>query len=118
MATRISSCWPPTTSGRATATSSNAATGRLPVGVIRATRGWDDEEWAGATARAARGWLDADGTVTDAGIAARERIEVETDERCAALWEPIGGTGARRLAELIAPVNDAFTAAGTCRQLR
>ncbi len=56
--------------------------------------------------------------MTDAGTAAREQIEVETDEHCAALWAPIGDAGARRLASLITPINDAFTAAGTFRQLR
>ncbi|MFF7651544.1 hypothetical protein ACFZCY_19695 [Streptomyces sp. NPDC007983] len=96
-----------------------AATGRVPVGLARSTRQWSDEEWAAATARlAARGWLDADGTVTDEGTAARERIEVETDELCAPLWAPIGDAGARRLAELVTPINDAFTAAGTYDQLR
>jgi hypothetical protein len=95
------------------------ATGRLPTALARATRQWNDEEWAAATARlVARGWLNADGTVTETGTAAREQIEVETDEHCAALWEPIGDAGARRLASLITPINDAFTAAGTYGQLR
>jgi hypothetical protein len=90
------------------------ATGHFPTALARATRRWNDEEWAAATARlAARGWLEADGTVTDAATAARERIEVETDEHCAALWAPIGDAGARRLASLVTPINDAFTAAGT-----
>ncbi len=97
----------------------HTATGRLPAAIVRATRGWNDEEWAAATARlVARGWLNADGTVTDAGTAAREQIEVETDEHCTALWAPIGDAGARRLAWLITPINDAFTAAGTFGQLR
>jgi hypothetical protein len=97
----------------------HAATGRVPAGILRSTRQWNDEEWAAATARLSeRGWLNADGTVTEAGTAAREQIEVETDERCAALWAPIGDRGARRLASLIAPIDDAFTAAGTYRQLR
>ncbi|EFL20909.1 conserved hypothetical alanine-rich protein [Streptomyces himastatinicus ATCC 53653] len=96
-----------------------SATGRIPTALARATRQWNDEEWAAATARlVARGWLDADGTVTDAGTAAREQIEVETDEHCAALWAPIGATGARRLVSLLAPINEAFTAAGTYDQLR
>jgi hypothetical protein len=56
--------------------------------------------------------------VTDAGTAAREQIEVETDGHCAALWTPIGDAGARRLASFIAPIDDAFTAAGTYGQLR
>lgn len=94
------------------------ATGRFPVALARATRMWDDGEWAVSTAGlAARGWLTADGTVTGAGTAAREQIEVETDELCAPLWEPIGADGARRLAALLAPINDAFTAAGTFSQL-
>ena len=97
----------------------HTATGRLPEGIIRATREWSDEEWAAAIERlAALGWLSADGTVTDAGIAAREQIEVETDEHCTALWSPIGNGGTRRLASLITPINDAFTAAGTYGQLR
>jgi hypothetical protein len=93
------------------------ATGRFPERLARVTRGWNDEEWAAATARlVARGWLDADGTATDAGIAARERIEVETDEHCAALWTPLGDVGARRLASLIKPIKKAFIAAGTYEQ--
>ncbi|PWI40888.1 hypothetical protein [Streptomyces sp. ICBB 8177] len=92
----------------------HTATGRLPTAVARATRQWDDEEWNAATARlVARGWLDSDSVMTDAGSAARERIEVETDEHCATLWAPIGNAGARRLASLIEPITDAFTAAGT-----
>jgi hypothetical protein len=97
----------------------HAATGRLPTALVRATREWNDEEWTEATARlVARGWLSVDGAVTDIGTAAREQIEVETDERCAALWSPVGDVGARRLASLILPINDAFIAAGTYEQLR
>lgn len=94
------------------------ATGRFPLALARGSRLWDDGEWADASARlAARGWLAADGTVTDAGTAAREQIEVATDELCAPLWEPIGGDGAQRLAALLSRINDAFTAAGTFSQL-
>ncbi|MEV1024372.1 hypothetical protein [Streptomyces sp. NPDC050264] len=92
----------------------HTATGALPTALVRATRQWDDEEWGEATARlVARGWLDADSRLTGAGSAARERIEVETDERCAALWAPIGTAGAHRFASLIAPIAEAFAAAGT-----
>ncbi|WP_329493767.1 SCO6745 family protein [Kitasatospora herbaricolor] len=90
----------------------HTATGRLPTALARATRRWDDEEWTAATSRlVARGWLDSDAVITEAGSAARERIEVETDQHCAALWEPIGTAGARRFASLIAPIGNAFTAA-------
>lgn len=50
--------------------------------------------------------------------AAREQIELETDEHCVTIWAPIGDVGARRLSTLITPINDAFTAAGTYDQLR
>ena len=97
----------------------HTATGRLPTAIVRATRPWNDDEWAAATARlAGRGWLDADGAVTHAGTTAREQIEIETDEHCVDLWAPIGDTGARRLASLIAPINATFTAAGTYGPLR
>ncbi|MDJ1135091.1 SCO6745 family protein [Streptomyces iconiensis] len=90
------------------------ATGHFPEAIARATRQWDDEEVAAATARlVARGWLNADGTATDAGIAAREQIEAETDEHCAALWSPAGDANVRRLTSLIMPIHDTFTAAGT-----
>lgn len=58
-------------------------------------------------------WLNADGTATAACVAAREQIEAETDEHCAALWTPIGDTDVRRLTSLIMPIHDAFTAART-----
>jgi hypothetical protein len=96
----------------------HAATGRLPAAVLRATRLWNDAEWAAATAHLAeRGWLRPDGVPTETGIAARERIEIETDEHCAALWAPIGDAGVRRLAALLDPVAEAFTAAGTFAQI-
>lgn len=90
------------------------ATAHFPEAIARSTRQWSDEEMAAAATRlAARGWLNADGTATDAGIAAREQIEFETDEHCAALWTPLGDTNVRRLTSLIMPIHDAFTAAGT-----
>ena len=43
-------------------------------------RGWTDEEWAaGADRLRDRGWLDADGNITEAGGAARAAIEEATD---------------------------------------
>jgi hypothetical protein len=97
----------------------HTATGGLPVSLVRATRKWNDEEWAAATQRlVARGWVNEDGTATEAGAAARERIEVETDELCDELWAPIGEAGALRLASLITPIDAAFVAAGTFSRRR
>lgn len=43
-------------------------------------RGWSDEEWAAGRERLqARGWLDSDGALTEAGGAARSDIEDATD---------------------------------------
>ncbi|GAA2612316.1 SCO6745 family protein [Streptomyces axinellae] len=91
-----------------------SAAGRFPAKLAQSTRQWNDEEWAAATERlVARGWLAPDNTMTEAGTAAREQIETETDEHCAALWAPAGEAGARRLASLLTPINEAFAAAGT-----
>lgn len=55
------------------------ALGRAPQRQ-REVRGWTEEEWAAATADLQeRGWLDADGTPTDTGRSARERLEDATD---------------------------------------
>lgn len=96
-----------------------SAAGRFPADLARSTRQWSDEEWAAAAERlVARGWFTSEGTLTEAGTTARERIEADTDDQCALLWAPIGEAGARRLASLIAPINEAFTAAGTFELLR
>jgi hypothetical protein len=97
----------------------HTATGRLSTAVIRATRGWNDDEWAAATERlVTRGWLHDDGTPTAEGLAGREEVELATDAACRPLWSPIGDAGARRLAGLIAPIHRAFDAAGTFQALR
>jgi hypothetical protein len=89
-------------------------TGRFPLGITQATRQWSEEEWAAAIERlAARGWVDADGAMTDVGLAERERIEVETDRLCAPVWASVGDHGAARFAALIAPIHEAMAAAGT-----
>jgi hypothetical protein len=94
-------------------------TGRFPLGVTKATRQWDDRAWAAAVARlGARGWVDPDGAMTEAGIAERERIEADTDRLCAPIWAPVGDEGARRLTELLAPINVAMEAAGTYAALK
>ncbi|RLV54946.1 hypothetical protein D9V41_14100 [Aeromicrobium phragmitis] len=49
------------------------------------SRGWDDVAWErGRRSVQQRGWLDADGVITDAGRGAREQLEAATDRVCAA----------------------------------
>ena len=51
----------------------------------RSMRGWTEDEWAAAISRlATRGWVDADGTITESGRSARQQIEDTTDRVCAA----------------------------------
>jgi len=51
----------------------------------RSMRGWNEDEWAAAISRlVTRGWVDADGTITDTGRSARQQIEDATDRVCAA----------------------------------
>jgi hypothetical protein len=71
----------------------------------KATRGWSDEQWAGAVAGlAGRGLVTADGTLTETGTALRSRIESATDERAAAPWDALGEVGTSRLAEIGKPL--------------
>src|SRR4029453_14163742 len=58
-----------------------AAGGHLPGSFLREYRGWSEEEWAEAAAHLReRGWLEADGTMTEAGHTARDARERRTDE--------------------------------------
>ena len=48
-------------------------------------RGWSDEEWtAGVRRLQDRGWLDAEGGISDAGKAWRDELEERTDRACLA----------------------------------
>ncbi|MET0822142.1 MAG: MarR family transcriptional regulator [Aeromicrobium sp.] len=60
------------------------ATGLAPA-EQRTVRGWTEDEWDRAVARlGTRGWVDASGTATETGRAARSQIEDTTDRVCAA----------------------------------
>jgi hypothetical protein len=62
----------------------------LPFKSYVRTRGWNDDELDAAEARlVSRGWL-ADGALSDAGRAAREAIEVATDEQVAPALAALG----------------------------
>jgi hypothetical protein len=63
-------------------------------------RGWHDDDWADAAVRLAeRGWLDASGAVTEAGIDAHTAVEADTDRLAEA---PVRALSADALAELLA----------------
>jgi len=65
-----------------------------------ASRGWSEQEWQGAVAElAGRGLVGDDGTLSGAGRALREEIEVVTDAACA---EPFGALDGDEIARLTA----------------
>jgi hypothetical protein len=81
---------------------------------LQATRAYSDEEWDGAVASLSeRGWLDAAGAFTEEGKARREAIEAKTDELALPPWERIGEDGCARLRELVRPLAQAVSDAGT-----
>jgi hypothetical protein len=87
------------------------ATGDLPVGVLQASRAWPDDEWRAAQELVrARGWLTSAGTLTDAGIAARQWVENTTDELMLGCWTRLGDDGCHRLRELVRPYSRTIAA--------
>jgi hypothetical protein len=82
---------------------------------LRKARGWSDDDWTAARERlAARGWLDRNGALTEAGHDARDDIERRTD----ALAEPpyaALGADAEALLDMLTPMRDAIVAADIIR---
>jgi hypothetical protein len=81
-----------------------ATGGAMPEDLMRATRGYAEDEWA-ATKQQLRdkGLFTADGTFTEAGQAQRDQIEVQTDAAAAAPYEHLGAEKTERLRELVRP---------------
>jgi hypothetical protein len=82
-----------------------AATGKsMGDELLRATRGYDEEEWQAAkSALAARGLLNDDGSLTAAGQALRDEIERQTDAAASAPYESLGVDATQRMTELVRP---------------
>jgi hypothetical protein len=92
----------------------HGATGEVPAAVLQSSRARTDEEWAAAEGRLRdRGWLDADGALTDAGRAHRQWVEDRTDQLAVAPWQHLGFEGCTRLRELVRPLSKAIVASGT-----
>jgi hypothetical protein len=92
----------------------HGATGEVPAEVLKSSRVRTDDDWAAAEARLReRGWLAADGTLTDAGRAHRQWVEDRTDQLAVAPWQHLGLEGCTRLRELVRPRSKAIVASGT-----
>lgn len=89
------------------------ATGTVPRALMQQARGWTDDDWSAATGRLRdKGWLDADGDLTDDGRAGREEIEHLTDALAAAPWRLLGNESCSQLAALLEPITDRIFDAG------
>ncbi len=91
----------------------HATSGEFPKEILKATRGWPDEEWDAAEA----GLLDAglltpEGMLTEAGTVLRQRIEDTTDRLALAPWAELGADGCDRLLELGRPLSAAVAEGG------
>jgi hypothetical protein len=81
---------------------SHTATGKgmRPKWVL-GSRGWTRADWEAAVERLrARGVLDADGELTEEGVALRAELERRTDRIDSAPYEHLGAGGVERLTEL------------------
>ena len=79
----------------------HTATGRgFTRQAAQTSRGWSDEEWAGAVDGLTARGLVADGTLTEAGQQLRAAVEQETDELSAAPFAALGTERTERVAEL------------------
>ena len=92
----------------------HAAMGDVPAPVLQATRARTDAEWEAAVASLqTRGWLGADGTLTELGRTHRQGVEDRTDELALAPWRHLGADGCDRLRALVRPFSQAIVASGS-----
>ncbi|MEI5519398.1 hypothetical protein WB401_08715 [Streptomyces brasiliscabiei] len=100
--------------GPVEALASHSATGKgmAPKWAL-GTRGWSRGDWDAATARLQeRGLLDAEGELTESGVAFRREIENATDRLDAAPYEHLGAAGVERLTELMTGLVTTMLGAG------
>jgi hypothetical protein len=83
----------------------SAAGGPAPE-VFKLNRRWGDEDWAAASDDLTeRGYLDADGRLTDRGRTARAEVERITDDLAGRTWRALGDEDAAELDQLVRPLS-------------
>ncbi|MGI8332272.1 SCO6745 family protein [Actinomadura scrupuli] len=92
----------------------HGAGGEVPIGFLRATRGWPDEAWDAAVDRLrARGLLAAgEPALSEEGRLLRERVEERTDQASLPGYGALSEADAERLCELGGPISRALVDAG------
>ena len=89
-----------------------AATGRGSRELLQRSRKWTDDEWAAAVeSLTGRGWLGAEATLTEAGRAARQAIEDQTDQLSVAPYDMLGEARTNELIGLLTPIAERVVAA-------
>jgi hypothetical protein len=72
---------------------------------LQPVRGWTDEAWDEALARLAeRGWVDADGELTSAGLQAHTAVENATDWAAARPWARLASEATAEIATVLTPL--------------
>ncbi len=93
------------------------AAGGSPRDVIQPTRGWSDERWDGAVDELrARGLLDGDSAITDAGRRLHAEVEARTDELAEVPWLALGPERTERVEAALLPWARAVQASALIRQ--
>ncbi len=81
-----------------------AAARGVPAELLRASRGWSEDDWNAAEERlATRGLLDGAGQLTPDGRRLHERVEQRTDELAVQPYEALGDQGMDDLVRLLDP---------------
>ena len=91
----------------------HAASGDVPRAALQGSRQWDDAAWDAAVAGLGdRGWIQPDGSFTDAGAALRQQIEDRTDALAMPPWRALGEDRCDELRALVRPLSKAIVAGG------
>jgi hypothetical protein len=86
---------------------------RVPRDFIVRSREYDDDEWRSCLGRlAARGVLDHDGALTDAGVALKQNIEETTDRLALAAFDALDDGELEDLFRTLTPITRAVIAGG------
>lgn len=92
----------------------HAASGEVGAKALARTRGWSDFAWNQAVeALVARGLVEPDGSMTEAGRANRQAIEDRTDELAMAPWRYLGQDRCDQLRATVRPYSRAVVESGT-----
>jgi hypothetical protein len=91
----------------------HCAAGAVTEEFIRRTRDYDDDEWHTCSQRLeARGLLDADGALTDAGRRLKDHIETTTNVLAASAFDGLDNSEIETLFQTLTPVTRRVVAAG------